>query len=494
MAPLIPMSPSDYTWLQMDRPTNLMHVRCIMWYAGDLDIEVVRQWHLERMVNRYDVFKQRAVNEDGRWYWQDVDDFDINRHIYEVPAPGDGGRQAALDYMADTTPHQFDFDHPLWFLEVMRGVTGLEDEPVTVIWQRFHHAMLDGIRLVQLLVHLHDFEDDPSTALPGAVGRKSAQQGKLARGLRTLRRSANDATDIAENVMRGATHLPFTFVQHLRHGNLGTDLSIFVHPSRIINTFQRIGSVDNKWVNTTGEVARLLAIPHETRRAGWPTTPVPDRRIDYADGMDLGLIREFAKRHGATFNDVMLGILSKSLTRYLQDLGTPIDEVHWMLPVAMTPIDPELPTSLGNDFALILLAMPLEIDDWDELLPEVQERMARLKNSQEPTIAHELQRMMARAPRRLSVGMTNHFANKTIGVFTNVPGPTRPMFMAGVEALSWIGYVPTSGDEPMGVCICSYNNKVLVGLITDAHAIPDPERILALVKHNYQEVVNSLKS
>lgn len=489
MAQLIPMSPSDYTWLQMDRPTNLMLVRCLIWYAGDLSLEDIRTIHQERMVDRFGVFKQRAVNRDGRWYWQPVDDFDIERHIYEVKLPGDGDRQAMLDYVAGTMPHQLDPDHPLWKLEVFRGVTGLADEPVTVIWQRFHHSMMDGIRMVQLLVHMHDFDATHEAVLPGAVGRRPTNRGTVRQSVHTLRRGADEAADIALHVARGTSHLPYAFVQHLRHGELANDLKVFVHPSRIINAFERLGAVDNKLLNTTGEMARLLASPHESRSAAWSSPPVIGKKIDYATGMDLAKVREFGRRHEATFNDVMLAIVSKALTHYLNDQGTPIDEVHWMLPVSMTPMGTGMPRALGNDFALVFLSLPLGISDWPELLTAVKERSSRLKNSQEPTIAHELQRMMARFPKKLSVGMTNMFASKTVGVLTNVPGPTQPMYFANAEAVGWIGFVPTNGDEPIGLCVFSYNGQVFVGVTTDAHAIPDPDRIAELIKHYYDEMI-----
>lgn len=492
MAQLIPMSPSDFTWLQMDRPTNLMLVRCLMWYRGDLSIEDIKRVHLERMVDRYAVFRQRAVNEGGRWYWQTVDDFDLDRHIYEVQLPGDGDRAAMLEYLSSTMPQQFDFDHPLWNLEVFRGVTGLADEPITVIWQRFHHAVMDGIRMVQLLVHLHDFDHGSGGAAalhaPGASARRP-NRGVLGQSLHTLRRGADETADIARHLARGTTHLPYAFVQHLRHGDLSEDLKVFVHPSRIVNAFERLGSVDNKLLNTTGEMARLLASPHESRRAIWSSPPVRGKLIELTTGIELAAVREFGKRHQATFNDVIMAIVSKALTHYLRDQGTPIDEVHWMIPVSLTPPDPGLPRTLGNDFALIFLAMPLGISDWTDLLHAVKERSQRLKNSQEPTIAHELQRVMARFPRNVSVSMTNLFASKTVGVLTNVPGPTQPMYLADAEALGWFGFVPTSGDEPLGICITTYNGQVFIGVATDAHAIPDPDRIIELIRHYYAEML-----
>ncbi len=493
MAQLTRMSPSDYTWLQMDRPTNLMHVRCLLWYKGDLDLDDIKRVHMERMVDTYQVFKQRAILLDGNWHWQSVNDFDIARHIYEVELPGAGDRQAMLDYVAGTMPDQFDFAHSPWKLEVFRGVTGLADEPVTVVYQRFHHSMMDGIRMVQLLVHLHDFDAAHEAILPGSVGRTAKESGTLAKGLHTLRRGADEAADIARHVARGTAQLPSSVAKRLQDVDLARDdLSTLEHPSRLINAVQRFGSIDNKLLNTAGELARLVAAPHENRRAAWSSPPVVAKRVCFVDDMDLAAIRTFGQRHNATFNDVILAIVSKALTRYLQERRTPLKEVHWMLPVSLSPMDPDLPKVLGNNFALVFLPMPLGIKNWDKLLAAVKERSGRLKNSEEPAVAYELQRAMARAPKRLSVGLTNYFASKTVGVFTNVPGPTHPMYFAGAEAVGWIGFVPTSGDEPMGLAVFSYNGKVFLGVTTDGQAIPDPERISELIKLYYDELVESL--
>jgi diacylglycerol O-acyltransferase len=37
-----------------------------------------------------------------------------------------------------------------------------------------------------------------------------------------------------------------------------------------------------------------------------------------------------------------------------------------------------------------------------------------------------------------------------------------------------LGWVPTSGDQPIGVCLFTYNGTVNVGVATDTRMIPDP--------------------
>lgn len=47
-----------------------------------------------------------------------------------------------------------------------------------------------------------------------------------------------------------------------------------------------------------------------------------------------------------------------------------------------------------------------------------------------------------------------------------------------------MGWVPTSGDQPIGVCLFSYAGTVNVGVATDARMIPDPTRIVAAIQQH----------
>ena len=54
--------------------------------------------------------------------------------------------------------------------------------------------------------------------------------------------------------------------------------------------------------------------------------------------------------------------------------------------------------------------------------------------------------------------------------------------MAGAPVRSMLGWVPTSGDQPIGICLFTYDGTVNVGVATDIRMIPDPLRIAELVE------------
>jgi hypothetical protein len=70
-----------------------------------------------------------------------------------------------------------------------------------------------------------------------------------------------------------------------------------------------------------------------------------------------------------------------------------------------------------------------------------------------------------------------------------VPGPTRPLYLAGSKIESEIVWVPQSGNIGMGVSILSYDGRVQFGLITDRDLCPDPERVIARFGPEFEKLV-----
>ena len=62
----------DALWLLMDRPNNLRVVDSVIWTAEPLDRDRARDVLVERLWNRYPVFRSRAVqDEEGAWWWEE---------------------------------------------------------------------------------------------------------------------------------------------------------------------------------------------------------------------------------------------------------------------------------------------------------------------------------------------------------------------------------------------------------------------------------------
>jgi hypothetical protein len=103
-------------------------------------------------------------------------------------------------------------------------------------------------------------------------------------------------------------------------------------------------------------------------------------------------------------------------------------------------------------------------------------------------VAFGFQRAIAESPSVVARQVTKFFTGKTIGQLTNVPGPRVAMTLAGVPVRSILGWVPTSGDQPIGVSLFSYDGTLSVGVATDARMIPDPMHVVDLVERHLTEL------
>jgi diacylglycerol O-acyltransferase len=181
-------------------------------------------------------------------------------------------------------------------------------------------------------------------------------------------------------------------------------------------------------------------------------------------------------------NDVLLGAASLGLSRYLDEKGrSGFDEASFLVPVALKPIDAALPAELGNHFAMVMFPMPLGLTDLGRLLPEVHSRMTRIKNSAEAMLVFGAQRAVAETPSMIAERITSFVADKTLGVLTNVPGPTAPIALAGTQVAGILGFVPCASEQSLGLCILSYAGAVNIGVYADAGIMPDPERLAGLI-------------
>jgi diacylglycerol O-acyltransferase len=107
--------------------------------------------------------------------------------------------------------------------------------------------------------------------------------------------------------------------------------------------------------------------------------------------------------------------------------------------------------------------------------------MERIKNSDEAIFTYEVQRAISAAPAPVAEAVTNFFANKAIGVLTNVPGPTGSMTLAGVPVRQVLGFAPCSGDQPLTATIFTYDGGVTIGFAGDAALVPDLHELVAHV-------------
>jgi WS/DGAT/MGAT family acyltransferase len=451
-----PIAPLDAIWLVMDRPHNLMVIVSVMFLREVPDWDEVTRLLEDRVVGPYPVFRQRVegVGFGARPHWVDDDDFDIDQHLHRVTLPTPGDDAALQRYMEEHISTPLDRSRPLWEMHFVDG----HGEGAAIVC-RTHHALADGLALGRVLLSLTDDGDAGSGARVSPAASGGAGAGATGDGAAARRGTASSALDL----VRGAT-------------------------TQVV----RLGTLDGlrdaaRLAMRTTQVLEDLVLGHnpENPLSG---EPAPKKRIAWTGPLPLEGPKAIGRLAGATINDVLLSAMAAALRRYQEDDDVEPVDLITMVPVNLRDLDSPLPPELGNEFTLIYFRYPSATPAPLARLSETKRRMDWLKGSPEIALTHLLMDVIGRAG--LGRPVIDFFANKAIGVTTNVIGPREPRLLAGVPLEGVLGWVPGSGSHTVGVCIFTYAGTVRVGVVTDATQVPDPERLVAAFEEELDLLVS----
>ncbi len=465
-----PMDPVDVIWLDMDRPNNLMVVVALILLDAvptpDRFLDVVRT----RLVEPYPVFRQRPVRSPlGRTSWEDDPDFVLGRHVRRsaLPEPGD---EAQLRAAVDARLHvPLEPDHPLWEMEVLEGLGA-----GAAVLCRFHHCLADGMALSQVLLSLTDPRDDPREDQgvgPGAPGRSAEGPAR--------REAAAAASD-------GAGGGPGTWFAGAT-GPVARTLAALASPAAVGGLATTAARSTAGLVRTGLVLSELLTVrsPDSPLRG----TPWPRKRAVWSRPFPVGQLKTVGRLCDATLNDVLLSATAGALRRYQLDHGGPAADLVTMVPVDVRRPGEPLPPELGNRFALVYVSYPCGVAGPLARLAETKRRMDRVKATPEAALTFGLITAIGRAGTGVERRVVDFFADKALGVTTNVKGPPAPRRLAGAGVTAVLGWVPGSGSQTVGVCLFTYAGSLRAGFLVDAESVPDPEALVAAFELEVAELV-----
>ncbi len=451
------MTNADAAWLHMDKPTNLMVITGVLWFDEPPDWELVQEVVRTRMVEPFPRFRQRVL--EGRQplsgpHWEEDPHFDPGLHFHRLalPAPGDEAALRAL--VADVAATPLDRTKPLWQFHL---VDGFGDGAAIIV--RIHHCIADGIALARVLLSLTDeLESGPAEA----EGGRAPDHGLF---------------DALTSPARGALSAAI--------GAAGSVLHESVELARDPGHLLDLATAAREDVDA---IAKMLTLSDD------PRTPLKGemgvaKSVTWSAPIPLQPVREMGHETGTTVNDIVLAAVAGALRRYLHDRGGLVDELTAIIPFNLrSPAEP-LPRNLGNRFGLVYLRLPVGVGDRRRRLGEIHDRMEAIKHSQEGAVSYGMLDVMGRAPVRVEDRLVELFSTKGSAVITNVPGPTRPVHLAGTELAGVLVWAPASGGVSMTVSIFSYAGRITVGLLTDSALIPEPELISGMLESEIEALL-----
>lgn len=468
------MSNIDNFWLHMDSPTNLMVITGIMTFETPLDFSRLQETFINRLLC-FERFKKRVVHPlsgVGNAIWELDPTFDIRSHVQRLALPAPGGKEQLQELISDLTSTPLDPTKPLWQVHYIENYNGRG----SVIFTRIHHCIGDGIALIRVLLSMADLE--PDAAWTATVRHEKVKEGKMF-----------DFFPPLEHVIKRLNRAKKR--TKMLGGFLSKEIeSTIAHPSHIID---RAKLVSKHAFDAASVVSKILLMPADKKTVFKGKLGVR-KNVAFSDPIPVSDIKMIGKYFNATINDILVSMVTGALRRYLQQRNNLVGDldIRVAMPINVRPLDAEI--QLGNQFSLILVALPVHIDDPVLRIREVHRRLTELKGAPDAAVAYVMLNALGVTSSKLAHTAASMFANKTTGVMSNVPGPQIPLYFAGTKIHEIMFWVPRMGSLGLGISIISYNGKVSLGIATDAGLVSNPGAILENFVNEYRMLLGMYRA
>lgn len=388
--------------------------------------------------------------------WVADTNFDLDTHLEFVRLPLPGSERQLLDHAARFAMAPFDRTRPPWQAQVIEGLEGGQ----AAYLLKLHHALSDGIGIVQLMSFMHSRAREPSGRAkvppPEQTGRY-VETSTLGIWRGRLRRELAAAPTRAKAL-------------------LGTGRTLLA------------ASADREPL-----LSRAARYAASARRALAPYMAPPspllkDRSHEWRfEVLDLPLapFKAAAKVCKATLNDAFIAGLLGGFARYHEELGVDARELPIGMPINVRSADAD---GGGNHFAPGQLAGLLNGATPIERMRHISEQVARLRD--EPALAAPLALMplLARLPPSVvAKAMGPKMAANDLQI-SNVPGMRDTVYLAGARVTRLYPFAPLPGVAGM-ITLVSHGEHCCIGLNLDARAVAEPARLMRCLRASFDEVL-----
>ena len=413
------------------------------------------------MIPRYR-HRVRTVPLDlDRPMWVDDPQFDLSFHVRRTALPAPGDDAALCRLVGRIMSQRLDRDRPLWECWVIEGLANQR----WAILIKVHHCMVDGVSGSHLLGLIFDVTPHPAPAPEAPADDWHALPGPSTLEL-TLRAVGRLMTSPAEQVRLAARAMraPGLLVREVRDTARG-----LVALTRALLPVARS--------SLTGPIG-------QQRRFAFARASLPD-------------VVFVSKAFNATVNDVVLATISGALRSLLLHRGeAPTgDSARALVPVSVRAKGQE--GALDNQISLMLPLLPVDIADPVERVRAVHENLGVLKTSKEVQAGAALTALARHepfAPISWAVRFAARLPQRTIvAVTTNVPGPTRPLYVLGREIVELLPYVPIALRIRTGVAALSYRDQLSFGVTLDYDSAPEVELIGRAITDGLADLVKAAR-
>lgn len=478
------LSGLDAGFLYIETPATPMHVGSLTLYDPPSDLEGgfaarVRA-HMGQRLQLAPLLHQKLADvplELGHPFWIEAGDVDLDWHVREARVPRPGGIRQLEALVAALHAVPLARDRPLWQFTVIEGLRNGQ----VAMYAKVHHAALDGAAGVALAQAMLDVSAQPR-AVPAARAPRASRvsRGRLLgaafqNALAQYAKLARTLPDAVRAMAGGALRLGQSYATPARVGALLQTL-VWQGPGRWAEVVRRLPG------RVLAPRTRFNVQIGAARRYATLSLPLNEAR---AVGHALD----------ATVNDLVLAVVAGGLRRWLVALGElPRRPLVAAVPVSLRT-DGELEP--GNQVTMLPTTLATELRDPARRLAAIRAGMASIKRSTAafrdliptdfpslgaPWLIGGLSRVFER------MRIADHLPLPANLVVSNVPGPARPLYLAGARMRHYYPCSIVVHGLALNVTVHSYDGQLDFGVVAAAAAAPDLAPLVAGIGEAFDEL------
>jgi WS/DGAT/MGAT family acyltransferase len=345
----------------------------------------------------------------------------------------------------------FDRARPLWELAVVEALDGGR----AALIQKLHHSVGDGAAGLALMAELYGETPEPAPRAPVADAPPEPEERALDLAREALWATLLDRTRAGLRLLRSGIAVLRDPVETVRRA--AADL-------RAVGDFMDSGP---------GPLSPILR--GRSSRSRFGCLVLPNARLKAA-----------AKAHGCRFSAAFLAGVVGGLARYHDVRGASATALRAAIPISQRTAG-DVATS-GNRLAIARFSAPLDERDPARLMRALETRVAE-QRAPAPLGAFEaIANLVNVTPAPLLLPLVLEEMRKSDFVATALPGPAKPVYLAGSRVESLFAFGPTAGAA-LNVTLVSYAQDANVGVTVDPAAVPDLERLLDGLRQGFEAVL-----
>lgn len=385
-------------------------------------------------------------------------EFNIEDHISVVSLPTPGGYEELSACLADLSAQGLALSK-LWHWTVIEGLEGGK----LAIDCRIHHALADGVGIVEALSAMYDAKPMAPEKFAAGTGPESVEPSPL--------RLLTDA--VADSVQRLWVRTPRFLLK-----TTGPALSALGDGIKELAA-KRDDPQGNFSMPDVKTTSLNVSGFSDSRSLAWKTLPLPG-------------VKTLAKHFTCKVNDIGLLLFSFAMQRYFEEIGETIDFDLWCAMPLSTRSEGD--GEGGNQVTVRRLSLHNSIADPVQRLEAIKRDAQVAKDSARPekpvidakalndvvfpTTIDVAMLLLGRLKLLERVGERFAFAN---AIFSNVPGPMVPVYVANGVMVESIPKIPVANVVALSGGFTSLEKSITIGFHCDG-TVEQPELFVAGVE------------